>query len=441
MRGILPVWVGCLALCGPVFSPPARAAEAAKIDVALIEVQGAPLDAATAMAMTDALGEWLAKGQRFEVVPRRVPIVQTEPKYRVTAVVAKVGAACMWTLQAFKMTDPRIVASATKKGSCEEEALVGLLEQAAEGLATALLRFEREGSQAAPPPPPEGPALVSPLPPAALRAATKEPPVVAVFRAESKGSPLAADEVDSLSDYLSTRLGEAGVFQVLPRSEMLERLGPTAASEFDVCHEPVCRHHLATKAGAGFALSTWVGKVGSYCLMAVDVLDTSSSLLVRSVQVREQCQPDLIIDGFERLAALLGESFRRPRPKAGRGGTPRLAVLTPESRASPLSGDELAILRDYLRGRLLSAVQVECLPTAELRLRAGERPAGASAELSVQTSIAMIGGHCLLSASLWDLASNKQIGAVTVREKCDDDRLVVGLEELSDKLVVLLTRH
>jgi len=359
---MLTIWVVCLALVAAV---PARAAEAARIDVAPIEVRGAPLDASMALALTDALGEWLAKGQRLE----------------------------------------------------------------------------REVAQAAPPPPPEGPAPGSPLPPAAARAAAKAPFVVAVFRTESMRSPLTADEVSGLSDYLSTRLGEAGVFQVLHRSAMLERLGPTAARELDVCHEPVCRHHLATKAGAGFALSTWVGRVGSHCLIAADVLDTSSNLLVRSVQVREQCQPDLIIDGFERLATMLGESFIHRRPKAGRGGATRLAVLTPESRGSPLTGDELALLGAYLRGRLLSGVQVECLPTAELRLKAGKRPAGESAELSVQASIAKIGSQCLLSASLWDLASNKQIAAVTVRETCDVDRLVEGFEELADKLVVLLTRR
>ncbi|HOX43553.1 MAG TPA: hypothetical protein PK668_08145 [Myxococcota bacterium] len=275
--------------------------------------------------------------------------------------------------------------------------------------------------------------------PAATRAAPKEPPVMAVFLTESKGSPLSGDEVSSLSDYLSSRLGEEGAFQVLPRSEIRSRLGPAAARELDGCHEPVCQHHLSARVGARYALSSWVGKVGSQCLLVADVLDTTSNLLVRSVQTRDLCQPEMIIGGFERLAAELNRSFARPLPGVPEGKR-RLAVLLPENRGSPLRADELELLGQYLRARLLSAVQVECLPSSALRLQAGDGGPGEPAQLSVHTSVSKIGSQCLLSAALWDLSTDRQIAAVTVREKCDPDRLVPGLEDLADRLAALLQK-
>jgi hypothetical protein len=437
MRGLPPTWVGCLALCGAALALPARSAEAVKIAVALIESRGAPLGADVLQGLTDALGQWLAKGQRLEVVPRAAPVARTQPGYTIATVVSKVGAACVWTLHAYRLPDGVMVASATEKGPCEEEALIGLLEQAAEELATTLLRVGREEGAQACAAPPGAPAPVSPLPPAAP--APPGLPVVAVFQAESLGSPLSADEINSLTDYLSTRLGEAGTLLVLHRSELLTRLGPEAAHELDACHEPVCRHHLSSRAGAGFALSTWVGKVGSQCLLVAEVLDTSTNRLVGAVHVRVACLSDSIIEGFDRLGSGLSDGFNR----ADRQGGPkarRVAVLTLESRGSPVSADELGLLTGYLRASLLTAAPIECVPGAELRRKAGDKAASAPAELSVRTSIAKIGSQCLISASLWDLAKNEQLAAASSREPCDADALVSGLERVADKLARLLSK-
>ena len=60
--------------------------------------------------------------------------------------------------------------------------------------------------------------------PAGGLAQEKKPPVVAVFLIENRGSPLSPDELLALTDYLSTKLGERGKFQIIPRDEIRRRL-------------------------------------------------------------------------------------------------------------------------------------------------------------------------------------------------------------------------
>jgi hypothetical protein len=126
-------------------------------------------------------------------------------------------------------------------------------------------------------------------------------PIIAIFLMESKGSPLTADEVASLTDYMSAKLGEGGRFQVIPRDEIKKHLVAAKTASYKDCYDASCQIQIGKELAAEFSISSAVSKVGSQCLLYASVWDLAKSTQIKSATVREKCDPELLIEAVERI--------------------------------------------------------------------------------------------------------------------------------------------
>ncbi len=97
------------------------------------------------------------------------------------------------------------------------------------------------------------------------------PPIVAVFLMESRGSPLSGDELVGLTDYMATRLGEQGRFQIIPRDEIRKRLVDQKSRSYKDCVDRSCQIEIGRELAAQYTVSSSISKVGSSGLAAAVV--------------------------------------------------------------------------------------------------------------------------------------------------------------------------
>ena len=131
------------------------------------------------------------------------------------------------------------------------------------------------------------------------------PPVVAVFLMESHGSPLKADEVVNLTDYLSTRLGENGRLHIIPRDELKKRIQAAKGESHKECFDSSCQIQLGRELAAQYSISSRIARVGNVCLMTASVWDLRMATQVEGVTERNECTAEHLIDAVDNIAAKL----------------------------------------------------------------------------------------------------------------------------------------
>ena len=144
-------------------------------------------------------------------------------------------------------------------------------------------------------------------------AAQQTKPVLAIFSIENKGSALSPEEVDNLSDYLSTKLGERGLFQIVPRSEIRKRLVGQKQESYKECYDEACQVELGRELAAEQSLSTSISRVGSKCLLQANLYDLKRAASIKGASAKRNCDVDAMITGVEELAAKLDGSWKAPR--------------------------------------------------------------------------------------------------------------------------------
>ncbi|MBW1807039.1 MAG: hypothetical protein JRJ87_02510, partial [Deltaproteobacteria bacterium] len=83
----------------------------------------------------------------------------------------------------------------------------------------------------------------------------KVAPILAVFEIENRGSPLSAQELLSLSDYLASKLGEGGNFRIIPRDEIRKRLLIQKAESHKACYDKSCQIEIGRELAAQMTVS------------------------------------------------------------------------------------------------------------------------------------------------------------------------------------------
>ena len=141
-------------------------------------------------------------------------------------------------------------------------------------------------------------------------------PVLAIFSIENKSKTLTAQEVDNLSDYLSTKMGERGLFQIIPRSEIRKRLLGQKQESYKACYDETCQVELGRELAAEQSLSVKISSVGSKCLLQANLYDLKRAASIKSASAKRSCKVDDLITGVEELAAKLDGSWKRPETAA-----------------------------------------------------------------------------------------------------------------------------
>jgi len=144
----------------------------------------------------------------------------------------------------------------------------------------------------------------------------KPPPVVAVFEIENRGSPLTGDELIALTDYLGTKLGERGRFQIIPRQEIKKRLVQQKQDSFKQCYDQSCQIEVGRELAAQFTVSTSISKVGRTCIITSALYDLRKAATTTTASAKGPCTADDLLAAMDKIAAKL-EGEKPPKtPRA-----------------------------------------------------------------------------------------------------------------------------
>ena len=151
----------------------------------------------------------------------------------------------------------------------------------------------------------------------------KPPPVVAVFEIENRGSPLSKDELIALTEYLGTRLGERGRFQIIPRQEIKKRLVQQKKASFKACYDQSCQIDIGRELAAQFTVSASISRVGRTCIVTSALFDLRKAATTTTASAKGPCTADDLLVAMDKIAAKLeGEKPAGVKPKTPRAEPP-----------------------------------------------------------------------------------------------------------------------
>lgn len=136
--------------------------------------------------------------------------------------------------------------------------------------------------------------------------AGKQPmPILAVFELENRGTALTRQEIETLTDYLGTRLGEGGRFRIVPREEIRKRLAAQKKETYKTCYDRSCQIDIGHELSAQFTLSASIGKIGSSCILTAALFDLRKAATERTATAKSSCDTDHLLAALDEIIAKL----------------------------------------------------------------------------------------------------------------------------------------
>jgi hypothetical protein len=151
----------------------------------------------------------------------------------------------------------------------------------------------------------------------------KQAPVVAVFDIENRGSPLTKDQLITLTDYLGTKLGEQGVYRIIPRRDIHARLTQVKKESYKECYDQSCQIEIGRELAAEYTISSSIGRVGELCLITASLYDLRKAATARTATARGPCTEEELVNAIEEVADKLQGQKKEPKPAPKPVRTPR----------------------------------------------------------------------------------------------------------------------
>jgi hypothetical protein len=133
-------------------------------------------------------------------------------------------------------------------------------------------------------------------------------PIVAVFDMEDKGSGLDAQVLSNLTDYLGVLLTKGG-FQVVPRSEIHNRLQSQKKQSYKSCYDQSCQIELGRELAAEKTLATWILKIGKSCQVTATLYDLKKSTTELAAVQEAACLEDSLVGAIKGISEELGQGL------------------------------------------------------------------------------------------------------------------------------------
>ncbi len=173
--------------------------------------------------------------------------------------------------------------------------------------------------------------------------------VVAVFPAEVRGVKFSPAFADNVTDYLEVLLTQRG-FQVVPRSNIKDKLRQQQRESYRACFEQSCQIELGREVAADKSLSSQILKIGNSCRITLRLYDLKKATTEMAGSAACECSEDGVTRGMESALANMFYSIGSDTlPKAPTGLAPKQPGTTPpaEARAptQPTSGAATAPAR------------------------------------------------------------------------------------------------
>jgi hypothetical protein len=153
-------------------------------------------------------------------------------------------------------------------------------------------------------------------------ARAEEPPIVAVFDMEDRGSGLGRASLDNLTDYLAALLAEGG-HQVIPRSQIKERLKEQRKESYRQCFDQSCQVEMGRELAAQKSLSTQLMKIGSVCRVTASLYDLKKAATEKAATAGANCTENELLLAVEEVGRkLLGKQVAEADPGAAAEAPP-----------------------------------------------------------------------------------------------------------------------
>ncbi len=162
--------------------------------------------------------------------------------------------------------------------------------------------------------------------------------IVAVFDIESKGVGLSPEQLDRMTDYLSSELAATGAFRVVPRAQIEERLRQEQKSTHRDCYSQACQIELGRDLAAEKTVSAQIMKLGSRCVVTVTVYDLRQAITAKAATQKGACDEDGIIESVDKVVATLSGKAATGPAEASQPTAP--AVESPPKRYLSLAKEE-----------------------------------------------------------------------------------------------------
>jgi len=123
-------------------------------------------------------------------------------------------------------------------------------------------------------------------------------PIVAVFDLEVKGARLNKGRIDRLTDYLGSLMARRG-FQIVPRSQLRERLTEAKKGSYKECYDESCQIEIGKELAAQKSLANQVLKIGSQCKVTVNLYDLKKAASDEAGAGSGKCDEDGVVLSLE----------------------------------------------------------------------------------------------------------------------------------------------
>jgi hypothetical protein len=114
-------------------------------------------------------------------------------------------------------------------------------------------------------------------------------------------------ELDSLTDYLATKVAEDGLFHVIPREEIKKRLLSAKKKSYQECYDQSCQIEIGREIAAQKTLTVNIAPIGSSCIITAALYDLKKAATDGTATTRGQCGTDALLAQIEEIIA----KFRR----------------------------------------------------------------------------------------------------------------------------------
>ena len=177
----------------------------------------------------------------------------------------------------------------------------------------------------------------------------KPVPVVAVFDIENRGSPLTKEQLITLTDYLGTKLGERGMYRIIPRRDIHARLTQVKKESYKECYDQSCQIEIGRELAAEFTISSSIGRVGKLCLITASLYDLRKAATSKTATARGPCTEEDLVNAIEEVADKLQGQEKKakpapaPAPKPAPRYTPPPTTYKP-APTGPMLGDAFSDL-------------------------------------------------------------------------------------------------
>ncbi|HUU03717.1 MAG TPA: hypothetical protein VM425_19945 [Myxococcota bacterium] len=194
----------------------------------------------------------------------------------------------------------------------------------------------------------------------AAPARAAEGPIVAVFDVEDCGAGIDEKVLGNLTDYLSAMLIEGG-YQVIPRTQIRERLAAAKKGSYKKCFDQSCQIELGRELAAQKSLATKVLKIGSECRVTGTLYDLKRAAAERAATVASACGGNDLLKAVEEIAHKLTLGNVMPEKTAkvevtGEGASAKPEPLPePEAKPEPRPAAGASANRGYRWGIALKA--------------------------------------------------------------------------------------